>query len=191
LEFNGGFFNVLAFINWQTKVLIMAFWDIFTKSEPTDENSRLYYKMRELLPNQDEQELIYIACLSGLLARVIHVDLKIDEKEISSFKSIINDHFSMEAELGRAIVELALNNVQELIDLDNQKYTKPLVDRLSEKKRYEILQLLFEVSAADGVVENIESEEIRLVAKGLCLSEQHFLAARAEVRTKLGATKKI
>lgn len=168
----------------------MSFWDLFKSKEQTNpQQSRLYTKLRNLLPDAEETKLIYIACISGLMARLIHIDLKIKETEILSFKNILKRNFN-DTDLVEAITELALNEVQELIDLENQRYSQPLNDILNESEKYKVLQLLFEIAASDGVVENIESEEIRLICKSLCLSEKHFLAARAEIKDKLGALKK-
>jgi uncharacterized tellurite resistance protein B-like protein len=168
----------------------MTFWDLFKKDTPEDSHSRLYRKLQELLPGQDEQKLIYTACVSGLLARIIHIDLKVHDDEIEAFKDILKRYYPSDERTRSAIVDLALNEVKELVDLENQKYSRPLNEFLSEKEKYNILQMLFEVSAADGVVENLESEEIRLVTKSLLLTDQHFLSARAEVKDKLGAAKK-
>lgn len=168
----------------------MSFWDLFKKDTPEDSNSRLYRKLLDLLPGQDEQKLIYTACVSGLLARIIHIDLKVHEQEIIAFKNILKRYYPSDEKTRSAIVELALNEVKELVDLENQKYSRPLNEFLSEREKYQILQMLFEVSAADGIVENIESEEIRLISKSLLLTDQHFLSARAEVKDKLGAAKK-
>ena len=46
---------------------------------------------------------------------------------------------------------------------------------------------LFVIAASDGNVAAIESEEIRVISKGLELTNQHFLAARAEVADFLKA----
>lgn len=168
----------------------MSFWDIFKTKETTQNNqSRLYFKLKELLPNAEENTLIYTACISGLMARLIHVDLMIKDSEVLSFKKVLERNFE-DKQLVAAITELALNEIQELIDLENQRYSQPLNDILNENEKYKVLQLLFEVAASDGVVENIESEEIRLVCKSLCLSDKYFLAARAEVKDKLGALNK-
>lgn len=168
----------------------MGFWDLFnTAKDAADTKPRLYHKFREVLPEVEEDTLIKLACYSGLLARIVHVDLKIEDSEVENFKEIIKRKFTLEEKAKDAIVDIALTEVQELIDIENQKYSGELAERLSEGEKMDLLKLLFEVSASDGVVENKESEEIRLVCKGLRLSDQHFLAARATIIDKLGALK--
>ncbi|MGK0367183.1 MAG: putative tellurite resistance protein B-like protein [Thermoproteota archaeon] len=169
----------------------MAFWDLFSsaRTESTKTHSTIYLRLKDYLPGASEEKLVKVACISGLIARVIHADLKIDSSEIESFKKLIKNSFSLDDTEKEAVVAVSLEEVQELIDIENHLYTNPLHELLSEKEKYKLLELLFEISAADGIVDNVESEEIRLVTKGLRLTDQHFLAARATVKDKLGTNR--
>ena len=49
--------------------------------------------------------------------------------------------------------------------------------------------MLFSVAASDGNADNLESEEIRTISKGLGLEHKHFVAARMSVKEYLGSLK--
>ena len=74
--------------------------------------------------------------------------------------------------------------------MEDHKYTDPLNDMLTNEQRYKVLEGLFALAASDGNAEQLESEEIRIISKGLLLEHKHFISARATVLNSLGALKK-
>jgi uncharacterized tellurite resistance protein B-like protein len=160
-----------------------------TKNEAESFESRLHEKIDQLVPHSDDKEKLTIACLSGLMARVAFVDLKLDPGERSCIIDGLKEWTNFRDEEVEAIAELAIDEVKDLAGLENHKYCYPLNDILSNDARYEIVKSLFAVAAADGQVENMESEEIRNITKGLLLEHKHYIAARAMVMDKLLALK--
>ena len=61
----------------------MAFWDIFKDKKSDSENlSTIHVKVKNLLPDESETNLIKTACISGLLARVASIDFEIHQDEV-------------------------------------------------------------------------------------------------------------
>ena len=61
----------------------MAFWDIFkTKKADSEDRNTIHIKIKELLPNENEEKLIKTACISGLLARVATIDFEVHKNEM-------------------------------------------------------------------------------------------------------------
>ncbi len=87
------------------------------------------------------------------------------------------------------MANIAIVHIQEMAGLDNHLFYGPLKKYMTKEHRFEVLKSLFLVAASDGSVDGVESEEIRGICKGLELSSQHFLAARAEVVDYLKALK--
>ena len=56
---------------------------------------------------------------------------------------------------------------------------------MKPEERYSLLKALFSIAASDGQVEEKESEEIRIISKGLRLQHQDFISARASVLDKI------
>ena len=153
-------------------------------------SSRLHQKVTDLLPDKDEETLLKVACVSGLLARVAFVDLHIDDSE----KKVIIDSLIKWSDLSddeaKAVAELCLEEIKDLAGVENHLYCLPLREALSEKERFNIIKALFAVAAADGNVDNGESEEIRNINHGLYLEHQHYISARSTILEHLGALKK-
>lgn len=118
------------------------------------------------------------------------MDRKVCDLEKDYMINALTNKSSISFEEAKAVIEIALKSVDDLGGLDNHLYVHPLRSLLSTDEKYALICSLFSLAGADGTVENNESEEIRIIAKGLDLSTQHFLAARATVATKLGALKK-
>lgn len=169
----------------------MAFWDIFkAPSQGKDHQSGLHQKVANLLPNASDEEHVLVACVAGLCARVVYIDFEVHKDEIEKMKSALDHWTDLPKHDIEAIVELSLDEIKELAGLENHAYAHPLKETLSLENRYGILESLFEIAASDGVVEEKESEEIRVIATGMNLEHKHFISARATVLEHLGALKK-
>lgn len=170
----------------------MSFFDFFKTRTIEEERtlSQLHYDLESLLGHQSEEEHIKTSCIAGLLARLAHMDRRVCELERQYMVNALTNKSSISVEEAQAVIEIALKNVENLGGLDNHLYVHPLRSLLAADEKFALVCALFDLAGADGVVENNESEEIRVIAKGLDLSTQHFLAARATVANKLGALKK-
>lgn len=158
------------------------FWSLFTSKDNTDqEQGHIYKKISTLLTNKSEEELVKIACIAGLCARISYVDFKLEESEELAMREVLKQWTQLSDQEVEAVVDLATGEIKTLGGVDNHLYVHQLKPFLSENERYQILISLFALAASDGQVENIESEDIRIIAKGFDLSDQHFLAARASV----------
>ncbi len=162
----------------------------FFKNEKQSEikkYSKLHDQLQREYPFLSEEELVITACVAGLLARVAYVDFNLDEGEVSEIKKILEEWTINDKVHTELLAEMAINHIQEMAGLENHLYVHPLREHLTRDEKYRVLQSLFLVAASDGSVESIESEEIRVITKGLELSTQHFVAARAEVSQYLKA----
>ncbi len=152
--------------------------------------SRLHQKVSQLLPNRSEEDHLKIACLSGLMARVAYNDLKIDDNERQVILDSLKKWTNVNDDEATAIADLCLSEVKDLAGIENHLYCLPLRESLSLEERFNIVVSLFAVAAADGNVENSESEEIRNINHGLLLEHKHYISARSTVLEKLGALNK-
>ena len=167
----------------------MSFWKMFKPSNDQDkkEYSQLYYELKSQFPDFSDENLIKITCIAGLFARVAYVDFDLDIKEKEHMKFALTNMTEFSNQEIDSIIEISLSHVKELAGLENHKYVYNLKEVIDKSERFQIVEALFALAASDGVVENIESEEIRIIVKGFDLSDQHFIAARAKASDKLKA----
>lgn len=161
----------------------MGLFDFFTKEDQQEvkKYSGLYEQLSQEYPTIAEKDLVILSCIAGLMARVSYVDFELHPEEVKQMQSLIqkwNGEVHFDHEL---TTEMAIKYVKEMAGIDNHLLVHPLKNHLNQDERYQVLQTLFLIAASDGNVAGVESEEIRVICKGLELSNQHFLAARAEV----------
>lgn len=161
----------------------MGFFDFFQAKDEKQihQYGTLFESLQKEFPAISEENLVLTSCVAGLMARLANTDFHLDPKEIEQMKTNLKD-WQIDEQIDQdVVVKMAVDHIQELAGLENHLYVYPLKTRLSKEQRYKVLQSLFLVAASDGTVDNIESEEIKLICHGLELSSQHFIAARAEV----------
>lgn len=167
----------------------MSLFDFFKNEEKSAVNkySQLYHVLAKEHPTLSESDLVITSCVAGLLARVAYVDFKLEPGEELQIQKSLAQLKLNEQIHSKIVTQMAVKHIKEMAGLENHLYVLPLRELLTRDERYQILQSLFLVAASDGNVESLESEEIRTITKGLELSGQHFLAARAEVSKYLKA----
>lgn len=141
-------------------------------------------------PEMDNHLLDHIASLVGLMSRVAFADSDFSITEQAFIKTNLTNFFQLEEKVIDKILEITMAEYQNFLGLDNQLMTKFFKQNYSNEKRYQLLEFLFTLGAIDSRVDQSESEELRLIAQGLDLSPQHFLAARAKVKEHISALKK-
>ena len=169
----------------------MAFWDIFkTKKTDSENRSTIHLKIKELLPNEEEDKLIKTACISGLLARVATIDFEVHKNEIEQMTQSLTSWGDLTKADAENVVKIALEEIEDLSGLENHKYCHPLNEIMKPNDRYSLLKALFSIAASDGSVDESESEEIRVICMSLRLQHKDFISARASVLDNLRALRK-
>ena len=65
----------------------MRIWKAFFPVEETTPNiNSIHDRLKTALPETEETELVVIACIAGLMARVAYSDLEIDERESKAMR---------------------------------------------------------------------------------------------------------
>lgn len=173
------------------KGIYMGFYDFFRKDERRSEvkqYSELFTTLKNEFPSVDEDKLMIASCIAGLFARVAYVDFDLDSKELKKMQALIKT-WKFQGIDAETISQIAISHIKEMAGLENHLYVKPLNSLLDKDERFNTVKALFLIAASDGSVDNVESEEIRLINKGLELSNQHFIVARAEVSEYLRTLK--
>lgn len=88
----------------------------------------------------------------------------------------LHDHFALTAEQAAYVTEVAVS--PEVGELDYYRLVREFAEEYGPEERQRFLETLFAVAAADGMASFEEIEQLRLVARGLKLSHQEFIAAK-------------
>ncbi|GHB91075.1 TerB family tellurite resistance protein [Cerasicoccus arenae] len=112
-------------------------------------------------------------CLAGiLLARVIHADDYIDERELAVAIDFLMSNWKLEREQAEFIMIVSLSDAFN--ELDVLRVSRWLFEETNLRERRRFLELLFEIAIIDGELLDSEVDEIMQICANLRLDHLDF-----------------
>lgn len=155
-----------------------AYFDDFIKN-------KVYYSVSERLRadgqelNISESALRKLSLVGGLMAKIAQMDREVTDTEFNRMVEVITKNWNLGIEEATFVAEVAVSAVD--VTYDTFRMMRELATSTSEAERRRVLVVLFAVGAADGDLTFEETEEIRLIARGLDLTHKDFIDAKLEV----------
>ena len=146
--------------------------------------NKVYYTVHQRLSNEGlafeipDEELRLLSLAGGLMAKIAQIDRVVTEEEFKSIAQSIRDNWKISNEAATFVSEVAVSAVD--VTYDSFRMMRELVGLTTEDQRRRFLTALFAVANADGDISFDETEEIRLVAKGINLTHRDFIDAKLE-----------
>lgn len=137
-------------------------------------NNKVYYEVRRRLDLGDaeldisEENLRKLSIAAGLMARVAQVDQIVLANEVDKITSSLQARWGVSREAALFVMECAISDVSK--DFDYLRMTREFIELTAPDERVKLLDLLFAVAKADGMVSNDELLEITFIADYLLLS---------------------
>lgn len=151
-----------------------------TPASDTDTVRRIVRQIDQL--NLEERR--YIAAFAFVLSRVANADMDISSEETEKMEKIVRELGGLEEAKAILVVEIAKSQQSLLGGTENYLVTREFKKIADRDQKESLLNCLFEVSAADGVVSLVEEEEIRRIASELGFEHQEFSATRSKFNDK-------
>lgn len=112
-------------------------------------------------------------CLAGiLLARVIHSDDVIDERELSISIDFLIEQWHLKREQAEFVMIVSLSD--SVCEIDSLRVSRWLFEETTLRERRCFLELLFEVAICDGELAERETDEIMQICANLRLDHLDF-----------------
>lgn len=137
-----------------------------------------------IAPPQREKPPRLELAAAVLLVEAARMDEAVDPLERTRILDLVRDRYALSQADADALVAQALAVTEGAAPW--QTYTSILKDRLSYEERVRLIEMLWEVVYADGVLHDLESSLLRRVAGLLYVSDHDRGAARLRVMKKLG-----
>ena len=141
----------------------------------------------ERLQAEDEDGLqvgaLPLAC-AALMFEVMRADASIDATERERLRSLLRAEFDLEGSDLDALEALAEQEVEEATDLS--QFTRLVTDHCGVEERIAVIDQLWKVAWADGVIDPLEEHTIRRVADLIHVRHGDFVAARQRARDAHG-----
>jgi uncharacterized tellurite resistance protein B-like protein len=121
---------------------------------------------------------------AALLAHCAKADGEQSAEETAHLKAVLGERFSLTAPEIDSVIEAADERERDAIDL--HRFTRVLHRSLDRDARIHMVQLLWEIADADGLIDSDERRMVSLTARLLDVEVHDAVAARqaAQARTK-------
>ncbi|MFD1697577.1 TerB family tellurite resistance protein [Roseibium aestuarii] len=121
---------------------------------------------------------------AALLFHLVDVDGVVEAKEAAKLREILKDHYSLSDAETTQLIEAAKLKDHEAVDLYG--FTSVLKRQTDETERLAIIEMMWEVVYADGVVHEFEDNTMWRVAELLGISSRDRMILRKKVAERLG-----
>ena len=122
--------------------------------------------------------------VAALLVEAARMDDRFDPAERGIIETLLTSRFALSAEEARHLLGAA----EQAVDQSTQlfRFTQMVAQKLSLAERGRIVEMLWEVAYADGVLSAQEDALIRRVAALVYVPDSERMGARHRVRQRLG-----
>ena len=134
------------------------------------------------IPSDGSDEMALAA--TALLVETAVMDVTFDEAERATITRLIGARFALDPAAAQALVVEAEQAVDASIQLFG--FTKSINDHFSPEQRVELMEMLWEVAYADGIVHDFEENLLRRIAGLIYVTDRDRGLARNKVRERLG-----
>lgn len=152
-------------------------------TEPVSDTETVRRISREI-DRLDPSEARYLAAFAFVLARVANSDMVISEDEARRMEEIVRDVGGLTEAQSVLVVQIAKS--QQLLKGGTENYlvTREFNKIADRGQKEQLLHCLFEVSAADEVISQVEENEVRRIAEELKFEHSEFAAIRSQYNAK-------
>jgi uncharacterized tellurite resistance protein B-like protein len=141
--------------------------------------------VRGHLPHADDETVRVVTCITGLLGAIAYADRDYSAAEEKRVRQELGRINGMQREGIEAIAEALRRHIIEVSTVQVPRYCRALVELADRELRSDVLDVLLEVAAADGVISLAETNLLRQVTTSLGLTQDDYNAAQARHRDKL------
>lgn len=128
----------------------------------------------------DEVQLATVA----LLVEAAHMDAEFGAEERAKIAELVERRFGLSEAESRALLQAADEKVEQSVEVFG--FTREIKNAFSPEERLEVMEMLWEVAYADGVLHDLEASLMRRLAGLLHVSDRDSGLARKRVVARLG-----
>ncbi len=142
--------------------------------------------VREQMPDAAEDTQRLVTAVAGLLACVAYADREFSKPEQHAMRAELARLPGMAPAGAERIVGALSADIRQIVANGDHGWVRDLRELTTREQRLEILDVLLDLAAADGVIDHAEVNYLRRLATQLGLEQQEYNAAQARHRDKLG-----
>jgi uncharacterized tellurite resistance protein B-like protein len=154
-----------------------------------DDAREIAFRVREQLPEADEETVRVVAALAGLLAAVAYADRNYSSAEEALVRNVLGRVHGMTPTGVEAVCGAVRRHVVEASTVQIPHLTRELRELGDAELRREVLDALVDLAAADGDIATSETNLLRQIASSLGLTQHDYNESQARHRERLASLK--
>jgi uncharacterized tellurite resistance protein B-like protein len=124
----------------------------------------------------------FIACFAFLLGRVAYADLQASAEEVKRIEGLLRQKFHLDAAQAVLICTIAKNQNEMFGSTENYLVAREFKEMSTLAERRDLIDLLFQVAAADESISSAEEAEITQMASELEIHRDEMIEIRGRYR---------
>jgi uncharacterized tellurite resistance protein B-like protein len=136
---------------------------------------------QDLSRGKDELQLAIAALL---LEAAIVADGQFDARERAIIRQLLERRFNLDATAAQALIDAAVGRVEGAAQLFG--FTSTINRSLPRERKIEVIEMLWEVAYADGVLDPLEDSLLRRIGGLIDISDRERGEAKLRVLRRLG-----
>jgi uncharacterized tellurite resistance protein B-like protein len=145
--------------------------------------------VRHALGERDDESVLVVVALAGLLGAVAYADRSYSEGEEAQVRAELARVHGMPAAAVDAVCEALRRHIVQISTVEVPRYCRVLRELGDRELRAEVLEVLVDLAAVDDVITTAETNLLRQVTTALGLSQSDYNDAQAKHRERLSALK--
>lgn len=141
--------------------------------------------VRSALPAADRETVLMVVGIAGLLGAVAYADRQYSPEEGKRVRAELGRLNGMSATGADAVANLLESKLVELATIETPRFCRVLRELGDDELRREVLDVLVDLAAEDGVITSAESNMLRRLASSLGLTQDDYNAAQARHKERL------
>jgi uncharacterized tellurite resistance protein B-like protein len=120
---------------------------------------------------------------AALLVEAAHMDGNLDDRETKVIKTLLLNHFHLTEEEAVELFARAHTAQEDATQLI--RFTRTIKDNYSDVERITVIEMMWEVAFADGIIHDFEENLIRRVAGLIYVSDRDRGDAKKRVQARI------
>jgi uncharacterized tellurite resistance protein B-like protein len=145
--------------------------------------------VRDALRTEDNDSVMVVVALAGLLGAVAYADRDYSAGEEEHVRSELGRVHGMTQTAADAVCMALRRHIVQVSTVEVPRYCRLLRELGDRELRTEVLEVLVDLAAADGVITTAETNLLRQVTTALGLSQQDYNETQSKHRERLAALK--
>ncbi len=158
--------------------------------EPGTPETETVRKITEALDQMEPERARYIAAFSYVLSRAARADLHISAMETRAMERVVMEHSGLPEEQAILAVQIAKSQNRLFGATEDFIVTREFNQIATREQKLALLDCLFAVAAAEGMISIEEDNTIRQITSELRLDHRDFIDVRSTYRDHLSVLQK-